>query len=185
MMTEISLNILDIAQNSIRAEASIIVIDVAIDTQKDSLITIIKDNGKGMTTEQIEKSTDPFFTTRSTRKVGLGIPFFKMAAEASDGTFQIESQVDMGTEIKAVFNLSHVDRMPLGDISSTIYTLIAFNTNIDFVFTYSYNQKTFSLDTREFKEVLGGVDLNTPEILKYLKEYLYEGKREVDNDKML
>ncbi|WP_312653624.1 ATP-binding protein [Aminipila sp.] len=180
MMTEISLNILDIAENSIRAEASLISIEVIIDNHKDALTAIIKDNGKGMSEEQLHKAVDPFFTTRTTRKVGMGIPFFKLAAESSGGDFTIGSEIGKGTEIKASFRLSHIDRMPLGDISNTIYTLIAFNINIDFVFIYSYDCNKFRLDTREFKEILNGVPLNTPEILTYLQEYLDENKKEVD-----
>lgn len=185
MMTEISLNILDIAENSIRAEASLVTIEVIIDNNNDSLTTIIRDDGKGMSREQLKKAIDPFFTTRTSRKVGMGIPFFKMAAESSGGNFTIDSEISKGTVIKAVFRLSHIDRMPLGDINSTIYTLIAFNTNIDFVFIYSYNRKEFRLDTREFKEILDGVPLNTPEILTYLQEYLDENKKEVDGGLLL
>nr|WP_315024028.1 ATP-binding protein [uncultured Aminipila sp.] len=185
MMTEISLNILDIAENSIRAEASLITIAVIIDNPKNSLTTIIKDDGKGMSEEQLHKAVDPFFTTRTTRKVGMGIPFFKLAAESTGGNFTIRSEIGKGTEIKASFGLSHIDRMPLGDINSTIYTLIAFNTNIDFVYIYSYNRKEFRLDTRKFKEILDGIPLNTPEILTYLQEYLDENKKEVDGGLLL
>lgn len=185
MMTEISLNILDIAENSIRAGASLITIEVIIDNNKDSMTTIIKDDGKGMSEEQLRKAVDPFFTTRTTRKVGMGIPFFKLAAESTGGDFTIRSKIGKGTEIKASFRLSHIDRMPLGDINNTIYTLIAFNTNIDFVYIYSYDRNKFRLDTREFKQILDGVPLESPEILKYLQEYLNENKNEVDGGLML
>lgn len=181
-MTEISLNILDIAENSIRAEASLIHIEVLADIKGDTLTVGIKDNGKGMTKEQVANCMDPFFTTRTTRKVGLGIPFFRMAAIATEGEFVISSEVGTGTDVKAVFRLSHIDRMPLGDINSTIYTLIAFNTNIEFIFSYSYDERQFILDTREFKEILNGVPLDSPEVLKYLKEYLDENKVEVDRN---
>lgn len=179
-MTEISLNILDIAENSIRAEALLVEINVEIDTAGDVLRVIVKDDGRGMSKEQIENVEDPFFTTRTTRKVGLGVPFFKMAALASDGSFNIESEIGKGTCVKAEFKLSHIDRMPLGDINSTVYTLVAFNQQTDFVFTYAYDEKSFKLDTREFKRILGDVPLNTPDVLKYLKEYLEENKSEVD-----
>lgn len=182
MMTEISLNILDIAENSIRAEASFIQIEVTANIKEDTLAVIIRDNGKGMEEEQVHQCLDPFFTTRNTRKVGLGIPFFKMAALATGGNFEISSKVGTGTDVKAVFKLSHIDRMPLGDINSTIYTLIAFNTNIDFIFKYSFDEREFILDTREFKEILDGVPLHSPDVLKYLKEYLAENKLEVDRN---
>ena len=182
MMTEISLNILDIAENSIRAEASFIQIEVTANIKEDTLAVIIRDNGKGMDEEQVHQCLDPFFTTRNTRKVGLGIPFFKMAAIATGGNFEISSKIGTGTDVKAVFKLSHIDRMPLGDINSTIYTLIAFNTKIEWIFKYSYDDRNFILDTREFKKILNGVPLNSPEVLKYLKEYLDENKAEIDKN---
>ena len=131
-MTEISLNILDVAENSIRAKASLIEIVVEADISENRLIVMIKDNGCGMSPEQVEQVTDPFFTTRKTRKVGLGIPFFKMAALSVDGDFKIVSQEGEGTLVRAEFRLNHIDRMPLGDINGTIYTLIHFNPDIDF-----------------------------------------------------
>ena len=140
MMPEISLNILDVAENSVRAEASLIEIEVSAQTANDTLTVIIKDDGCGMTKEQVEKVQDPFFTTRTTRKVGLGVPFFKMAAESTGGSFSIISEPGRGTEVEAVFGLSHIDRMPLGDISSTIHTLVVFNEHIDFVYKYRYNK---------------------------------------------
>ena len=136
-MTEISLNILDVAQNSVRADATLIAIRVEVDTVKDLLTVVIKDDGCGMTKEQIKKVEDPFFTTRTTRKVGLGVPFFKMAALSAGGSFEILSTPGEGTTVEAVFGLSHIDRMPLGDINSTIHTLITMNTHIDFVYTYA------------------------------------------------
>ena len=123
MMTEISLNILDVAENSIRAKADLIEIVIEVDILADRLIVLIKDNGCGMSPEQVEQVTDPFFTTRTTRKVGLGIPFFKMAALSADGDFEIVSKEGEGTRVRAEFRLNHIDRMPLGDISGTIYTL--------------------------------------------------------------
>lgn len=182
MMTELSLNILDVAENSIRADAALVEIEVAVDTLKDTLSIIIKDNGKGMSKEQISQVEDPFYTTRTTRKVGLGVPFFKQAALGTGGTFSIESQLGAGTCVKAVFIFSHIDRMPLGDITSTIHTLITYNTETDFLYKYIYNDKSFTLDTREFKEILGGVPLNIPEVSSYVKEYLTENKAEVDGN---
>ncbi len=180
MLPEISLNILDIAQNSIRAEASLIEISVLADREADTLTVVINDNGCGMTAEQIAQVEDPFFTTRSTRKIGLGVPFFRMAALITGGTFEITSEVQVGTKVKAVFVLSHIDRMPLGDINSTIHTLITYNTGIDFVYTYGYNGESFVLDTRQMREILGGVPLDTPEVSDYIKEYLDENKKETD-----
>lgn len=180
MMTELSLNVLDVAENSIRAGAKLIEIEIQADTRKDSLTIIIKDDGKGMTQEQIAHVEDPFYTTRTTRKVGLGVPFFKQAALSTDGDFSIESKLGAGTLVRASFRLSHIDRMPLGDITSTIHTLITFNTQTDFLYTYTYNDESFSLDTREFKNILGGVPLNTSDVSLYIKEYLTENKEETD-----
>ena len=180
MMTEISLNVLDIANNSIRAEASLIEIIIQIQRDLDKLTITIADNGCGMTQEQISRVEDPFFTTRTTRKVGLGVPFFKMAAESTGGSFQIQSTPGAGTKVTAEFGLSHIDRMPLGDMNSTVHTLITLNTQIDFLYHYSFDDKDFTLDTREFREILNDVPLNSPEVSAYIKEYLQENQYEVD-----
>ena len=185
MLPEISLNVLDIAQNSIRAEADLIEIGVLVDRKADTLTVIINDNGCGMTKEQIAHVEDPFFTTRSTRKIGLGVPFFKMSAIITGGSFEITSEVKVGTKVKAVFVLSHIDRMPLGDINSTIHTLVTYNTNIDFVYTYEFDGESFVLDTRQMKEILGGVPLDSPEVSAYIKEYLDENKKETDGGALL
>ena len=185
MLPEISLNVLDIAQNSIRAEADLIEIGVYVDRKADTLTVIINDNGCGMTKEQIAHVEDPFFTTRSTRKIGLGVPFFKMSAIITGGSFEITSEVKVGTKVKAVFVLSHIDRMPLGDINSTIHTLVTYNTNIDFVYTYEFDGESFVLDTRQMKEILGGVPLDSPEVSAYIKEYLDENKKETDGGALL
>lgn len=179
-MTEISLNVLDIANNSIRADASLIEIIIQIQRDLDILTITIADNGCGMTQDQIMQVEDPFFTTRTTRKVGLGVPFFKMAAESTGGSFQIESTPGVGTKVTAVFKLSHIDRMPLGDMNSTVHTLITLNTQIDFLYRYIFDDKNFTLDTREFREVLGDVPLNSTEVSAYIKEYLLDNQNETD-----
>ena len=185
MMPEISLNILDVAQNSLRANASLVEITIKADTKKDQLMVSITDNGCGMTKEQIEKVTDPFFTTRTTRKVGLGIPFFKEAVLATNGDFIISSTPGKGTSVEAVFTLSHIDRMPLGDITETIRALIIMNTNVEFIYTYTINDRSFVLDTREFRAILGDVPLDAPEVSTYIKEFLSTNKEEIDSDILL
>lgn len=181
MMPEIALNILDIAENSVRAQASHVEITVSVQPKEDILTVMIRDDGCGMTPEQVEKVQDPFFTTRTTRKVGLGIPFFKQAAESTGGSFQIRSEKGKGTEVTAVFGLSHIDRMPLGDISSTIHTLIVFNEHIDFRYTYEYADRGFTLDTREMRELLGeDISFSEPEVSAFIKEYLETNKAETD-----
>ncbi len=180
MMTEISLNVLDIANNSIRANASLIEIIIQIKRDLDTLKITIADNGCGMTEEQIRQVEDPFFTTRTTRKVGLGVPFFKMAALSTGGSFRIESTPGTGTTVIAEFGLSHIDRMPLGDMNSTMLTLITLNPQIDFLYTYAFDDKEFTLDTREFRQILNDIPLNSPEVAAYIKEYLTENQYETD-----
>lgn len=179
-MTEISLNVLDIANNSIRANASLIEISIQIKRDLDTLTIMIADNGCGMTNEQIRQVEDPFFTTRTTRKVGLGVPFFKMAALSTGGSFQIESTPGAGTTVTAEFGLSHIDRMPLGDMNSTMLTLITLNPQIDFLYSYVFDNKEFILDTREFRQILNDIPLNSPEVAAYIKEYLTENQYETD-----
>jgi anti-sigma regulatory factor (Ser/Thr protein kinase) len=180
MLTELSLNVLDIANNSIRANASLIEITIHIDTLSDKLTIQLTDNGCGMSTEQLDKVVDPFYTTRTTRNVGLGIPFFRQGAIDTGGSFDIESTKGQGTIVTATFGLSHIDRMPLGDINSTIYTLIITNTQIDFLYTYGHDGKEFSLDTRELRQILGDIPFHTPQVAGYIKEYLKENQEDVD-----
>ena len=173
-MRELSLNVMDVAQNSVRAKANIVKITV-IESDKDDMLSItIEDDGCGMTEEQVNQVIDPFFTTRTTRKVGLGIPLFKLSAEQSGGSFDIKSKVNEGTTTKASYVKSHVDMTPLGDINSTIEILIRCNPDIDFVFTHTTDKGSFTLDTRELKEVLGDVSLDTPDVLEWIKQYLEE-----------
>ncbi len=180
MMTEISLNVLDIAENSTRAGATLVHITVSADLTGDRLTIIIEDNGCGMTPEQVANVIDPFFTSRTTRKVGLGVPFFKYAAESTGGSFLIQSRLNEGTVVTAEFVLSHIDRMPLGDINATIHSLIVYHPETDFRYEYSYDGRSFTLDTREFRDILGDVPFHVPEVSSYIKEYLDENKLETD-----
>ena len=173
-MRELSLNVLDIAQNSITANASLVTVEAIESTVLHTLTFRIADNGKGMTQEQLDAVRDPFFTTRTTRKVGLGIPLFKMAAEMTGGTLEIESAVGKGTTVTAVFKTDNVDFTPLGDMTSTIVTLITMNTHIDFVYNFIKDEHEFSLDTRKLKEILGDVSLSEPSIALWLTEYINE-----------
>lgn len=168
------MNVLDIVQNSISAGASLIGIEVAEDTEKDRLTIVIEDNGRGMTEEQVRAVTDPFYTTRTTRRVGLGVPFFKMAAEMTGGGLRIESQPGKGTRLTAEFVLSSIDCMPLGDMNGTIKTLIQMNPNLDFVFRRKKNAEIHTLDTRELREILGDVPLNDPEVMEWITGNLEE-----------
>ena len=174
-MRELSLNVMDVAQNSVRAEASLVTIDVSESDKNDELTISISDNGCGMTEEQVKQTIDPFFTTRTTRKVGLGVPLFKMSAEQTGGSFSIESEVGKGTVTTASYVKSHVDMTPLGDINSTVEILIRCNPNIDFVFNHSTDIGSFTLETRELREVLGDdVSLDTPDVLEWINAFLEE-----------
>ena len=174
-MRELSLNVMDVAQNSVRAEASLVTIDVSESDKNDELTISISDNGCGMTEEQVKQVIDPFFTTRTTRKVGLGVPLFKMSAEQTGGSFSIESKVGKGTVTTASYVKSHVDMTPLGDINSTVEILIRCNPDIDFVFNHSTDNGSFTLDTRELREVLGDdVSLDTPDVLEWINAFLEE-----------
>ena len=178
-MRELSLNVLDIAQNSIRAEASLVTIELTESTKTNELIIVISDDGKGMTPEQLRSVRDPFFTTRTTRKVGMGIPLFRMAAEMTGGSFDIESQIGVGTKTTARFKTDHLDFTPIGDMCSTIITLITMNLHIDFVYKRQIDEKEFTVDTRQLKEILGDVPLNEPSITAWIKEYITENTKQL------
>ena len=185
MMPEISLNVLDVAENSTRAKASLVTITVEADTAADLLTIRIIDDGCGMTPEQVEKVTDPFFTTRTTRRVGLGVPFFKLAAEMSGGYFSIDSRVGEGTAVTARFGLTNVDRMPLGDMVSTMHSLITMHEDTDFLYRYTYDGDSFALDTRELREILGGVPFSVPEVSQYIRDFLLENEAEVTRGRLI
>ncbi len=173
-MRELSLNILDVAQNSISAGASLVEIVIDENTAAQTLSIMIKDDGCGMDGETLKNVQDPFFTTRTTRKVGMGIPLFKMAAEMTGGGFSIDSAVGKGTCVKADFKTDNVDFTPLGDIDSTVVTLVTMNTGIDFAYTLKVNDSEFTLSTAQLKELLGDVPLDMPEVVMWIKDYLKE-----------
>ena len=178
-MKELSLNILDIAMNSVKAGAKNISISLTEDD--DALTVVIKDDGCGMTREQTEKLSDPFYTTRTTRNVGLGIPFYRLAAEQTGGYIKIESVPESedadnhGTAVTAVFRKKHIDYTPLGDIISTVITLIQGSPQLDFLFTHSINGGDVKLSTAEMRSELGGeIPLDSFEVLVWSREYLME-----------
>lgn len=184
-MKELSLHILDVAKNSVKAGASLT--EIAVITANDGIMTVkIKDNGCGMTEEVLSRVTDPFYTTRTTRKVGLGLPLFRMAAEQTGGELKIVSSTEegnSGTEVTVTFDTKSIDCMPMGDIISTVCILIAGSPDRDFVFTDETEQRKVSLDTRELRAVLGeDISLAEPEIQAWMSEYLkeqYENQTEI------
>lgn len=176
-MKELSLNILDIAQNSVKANATLI--GISIRETDDTLSFTIKDNGKGMTADFLSRVTDPFTTTRTTRKVGLGLPLLKMEAEMTGGSFFIKSKSeteykDHGTEVFASFNKKSIDYIPLGDIVGTLCVLIQGAESVDFEFAHEMPQGEVSLSTKEMREMLGDVPLGSPEVISWVRGYLDE-----------
>lgn len=174
-MRELALHLLDIAENSVSAHASIIQISVIEDTGADRLRMIIEDNGKGMDADTVTRITDPFVTSRTTRKVGLGIPLLKAAAEACDGFLNIQSEVGRGTRVSVEFQHSHIDRMPLGNLASTFLTLVIGSPEVQWIFHYIVGDHVFEFDSQVVMDILGDVPLTDPAILAYLSEMMRQG----------
>lgn len=178
-MRELALHILDIAENSISANADRIRISIEENLEDDILKIRIEDNGKGMDVETLAKITDPFVTSRKSRKVGLGIPFFKAAAEACEGSFVIQSALGEGTTVEATFKHSHIDRMPLGDICSTLITLLIGTPEVHWIFDYTFNHNSFTFDDEPIKNILEGVPLSEPAVMTFIRETIEEGIQNV------
>lgn len=174
-MEELSLHILDIAKNSVKAKASLIEIIITEEEEKNLLSIEISDNGCGMSEEFLKRVRDPFATTRTTRKVGMGIPLFEAASRQCGGELDITSKEGVGTCVKATFELDHIDRAPLGDMAGTIRTLILGSPEIDFLYRHTKNGKEFVFDTCEVKKVLEGVPIDTSDVLEWVDGYIKEG----------
>ena len=176
-MKELSLNILDVAKNSVSARATQIEISLVTDTEGYLTLTI-KDDGCGMSEQTLKNVIDPFYTTRTTRKVGMGLPLLKLAAEQTGGKLEIVSSVDgitHGTTVRAIFNTKSIDFMPVGDIVSTMCILIAGSPEIDFFFSDVTPDREVTLNTAELREVLGAdISLAEPEVQIWIAEYLKE-----------
>ena len=181
-MREIALNILDLAENSVKAGATLVTVLVMA---RGNVLTVeIDDNGCGMDEEFLKRVTDPFTTTRTTRKVGMGIPLFKMAAEMAGGEFSISSRKGEGTSVRATFCLDNIDRSPLGDLSETIVTLISGDNAPDFVFTVGVDENQFVFDTRELKAELDGVPVGEPEVLVFVRDMIKENIKDIGGEKL-
>lgn len=178
-MKELSLNILDIAKNSVKAKAENILIK--LDETDETLTLTIKDDGCGMSEETVQNVMNPFYTTRTTRNVGLGIPLLKLAAEQTGGSIEITSVCETdsldshGTTVTAVFFKNHLDFTPLGDIISTVTVLIQGSPDIDWQFVHSLKGESVELNTKELREILGDVPLDNYEVIKWIEDYLKEG----------
>ena len=150
-MKDLSLHILDIVENSIRAEASVIEISVVEDADKDTLTLNIKDNGKGMEPETQRRALDPFFTTKPDRRFGMGLALLAQATREAEGEFEMSSTPGAGTRIRASFRCAHPDRKPLGDIAATLQALVVGNPGVDFIYEHREGAEVTRLDTREVK----------------------------------
>lgn len=174
-MRELSLHLLDIAENSIAAQARTVEIAIREDNRKDRLHLRVRDDGRGMDKEMVSQVTDPFVTTRTTRKVGLGIPLLKAAAEACDGFLAIHSVPGVGTQLDVDFQKSHIDRMPLGDITSTMLHLIVANPQLHVIFRYQADDNEFIFDDAVVKRELADVPLSDPLVITYLRDEIEAG----------
>jgi anti-sigma regulatory factor (Ser/Thr protein kinase) len=172
-LEDISLHILDIAENSIRADANSIKIIVVRDVKNDLLRVEVTDDGKGMDAETVAKVRDPFFTTKQ-KNTGLGIPLLTQAAEQTGGTLVIESAPGKGTRVLVTFGLSHMDRPAIGNMAETLITLIAGHGDRDYIYEEREGERTFRFDTREIKAELEGVPINDPAALTAIKGMLQD-----------
>ncbi|NMB46010.1 MAG: ATP-binding protein [Firmicutes bacterium] len=175
-MRELALHILDLVQNSLRAGARMIEVEIVEDVDLDSLAIIIRDDGCGMEQALVKRVLDPFTTTRTTRKVGLGLPLLQMATERSAGEFSIDSKPGQGTVVKASFQHSHIDRMPLGDVGGTMLTVIVSNPTVDVVYRHRVGNRLWEVDTRVIKAEVGEEALTLPVVIQWLRSYLEQGK---------
>lgn len=169
-MDNLSFHITDISANSIRAGATRIEVDIR---QTAETITIrIADNGSGMDSETMRRVVDPFYTTRTTRRVGLGLPFLIQNAEQTGGRVTLRSQPGRGTEVTAEFKASHIDCPPWGDLAGTIAFLMAGTPGVNICFTYRKGAVAYTLSTEELKDALGEMPLNHPRVISWVKEMI-------------
>ena len=173
-MHELSLHILDLVENSTAAGADKVTVTVEEDSLRDEMQIRIEDNGRGMDAAMVSKVRDPFVTTRTTRKVGLGLPLMDMTTRMCDGSLRIESAVGVGTTVNAVWRLSHMDRPPLGNMAATLKAILVMNPGIHFRYSHKVGERSFTLDSGEIRTALGDLPLTQPEILKWLDGYLKE-----------
>lgn len=174
-MPDIAMHLLDIVFNSIRAKATLIKIYINESIKEDKIECRVEDNGCGMDEKTVEAVQNPFFTTRTTRDVGLGIPLFKEGALQTGGSFQLNSEVGHGTVIEVSYVKSHLDCPSMGDLQETIVTLIQADASIEYELVYTWDEGCFEMKTTEIKEILDGVPINEPDIILWLKEYIKEG----------
>lgn len=168
------MHILDITMNSIKADAKLVEIYIEDSIKNNWLKISIKDDGRGMSQDVINKVTNPFYTTRTTRKVGLGIPMMKESCERCNGYLKIESNIGIGTTVFCCFERDNIDRAPLGNMGETIMTIINSGYNFELIYTHKTDIEEFIFSTREVKEMLEGMDINNISVLLWIKEYINE-----------
>jgi hypothetical protein len=174
-LRELALHLLDIIENSISAQANNITVEIIEDTINDRLKMSVQDDGKGMDAEMVARVVDPFVTSRTTRKVGLGIPLFKEAAEACKGHLLLQSEVGKGTRMDVEFQRSHIDRAPLGNLTNTFLGVIIGTPQIHWVLKYQVNSEVFIFDDQPIKAELQDIPLSDPEVIKFVRNMLEEG----------
>jgi len=178
---DLSLHILDIVENSLAAGARRVEIRIEEDLKADRMTLEISDDGSGMDEEMLQRVLDPFFTTKTTRRVGLGLPLLAEACRMSNGQLSLKSCPGKGTTVRAIFQHSHIDRKPLGNMGDTLITLIVGHPEVDLRYEHRKGDADFSLDTREIRDELGNVPLNDPQIIRALREGIFSGLRQLES----
>lgn len=173
------MHILDICQNSIRANAKDIWIDIEENPNTDQYLIRITDNGCGMSKEKLEQATDPFYTSRTTRKVGLGLPLLKQNTENAGGSFSIQSETGQGTRIEATFGFHHIDRPVLGDITGSLLVLFTSSEEISFHYSHTTPEGNFTVHSSEIREMLGEVPISHPDVRSFLTNYLSDNLNQI------
>ncbi len=181
-MREIALHVLDLLQNAVEAGAGRVTLTIDEDTALDQLTITVADDGRGMDAKTIRRVLDPFYTTRTTRHVGLGLPLMMAAAERADGMMTVESQPGVGTQVAATFRLSHPDRQPLGDMAGTLLAYLLSERDADLSYVHRRNDNSFEFDTAEIRAMLDGTPLADPTVRRWLANALTEGEEDLEHE---
>jgi anti-sigma regulatory factor (Ser/Thr protein kinase) len=179
-MKNIALHILDLVENSTRAGAGKVMVSISEDPERDQYLLTIEDDGKGMKEEIVKKATDPFYTSRTTRKVGMGLPLIQMNAERTGGSFHIRSAAGKGTRLEALFVYSHPDRLPLGEIDDVLVLLAAGHPQVRLVYEHNTPSGFYRFDTNEIREIIGNIEESNQEIRKFLREMILENLKGIN-----
>lgn len=179
---DLSMHVTDIARNSVEAAASQVIVSFGLNKKEGVLEVMFEDNGRGMNAEMVKRVTDPFTTTRITRKVGLGLPLFKMSATQTGGSLQVESEPGKGTVVTAVFDVKHIDCVPLGDLAGAATLLITGNPGVMFQFNFNANGHSYSVSTTDIQDALGEKEISQPKVVRFIKEMIQENIKDIDFD---